>query len=350
MTTDQQSRAGRLVAVIVTHNRLIKLKPTIVRLLEADPDHLQAVVVVDNASSDGTSGWLKSVRNPRLHIVRSDENVGGAGGFELGMRHAVEILDPDWLVVMDDDARPAPAALATFHASPRPDDTACAAAVYFPDGRICEMNRPSVNPFWHLGLFLRTLLRGRDGYHIPRGAYDANTPYPIDLTSFVGLFLSRRIIRETGYPDRGLFLYGDDVIYTLTLRRRGLKILFDPSLRFEHDFDTFGRQDQQVLRPLWKVYYFTRNRLLMYRKAAGLLFWVLMPLLVVKWHLAAGQYGADRQTYLQLKRRGVRDALRQKTSLSHGAVLALSGERVSCSGYPDDSGQEVSGPAAGRPG
>ncbi|WP_260008656.1 hypothetical protein [Leisingera sp. M527] len=47
------------------------------------------------------------------------------------------------------------------------------------------------------------------------------------------------MVEAAGYPDPGLFLYGDDVIYTLGLRRRGETILFDPELRFEHDCSTF---------------------------------------------------------------------------------------------------------------
>ncbi len=350
MTADLKSGAGRLVAVVVTHNRLEQLRVTLARLLESDPEMLQAIVVVDNASTDGTGDWLKGQDDPRVAVVSNADNLGGAGGFDKGMRYAVKEFDPDWLVVMDDDARPDPGALAAFHAGPRPDDTAWAAAVYYPDGRICDMNRPSVNPFWGLGPFLRALVQGRKGYHIPHSAYDAGGPTPIDLTSFVGLFLSRRIIHQTGYPDPQLFLYGDDVFYTLTLRRHGLKILFDPDLRFEHDFGSFGGQDRGTMRPLWKVYYFLRNRLLMYRAAAGWLFWFLLPVMSLKWEFAARRYGADRTVYLRLKRRAVRDALRRNTSLSHAQVLELAQSAVSRSGYPDDNVPAKSDPSAGTPG
>ncbi|MFA3920798.1 glycosyltransferase family 2 protein [Ruegeria hyattellae] len=346
MTADFQPGAGRLVAVVVTHNRLAKLKPTLARLLAADSAHLDAIVVVNNACTDGTADWLKSQRDPRLNVIASAENIGGAGGFERGLRHAMQHLDPDWLVVMDDDACPTPGALALFHAHPRADDTAFAAAVYFPDGRICEMNRPSRNPFWSPALFLRSLVRGRDGYHIPRSAYDADTPCPIDLTSFVGLFLPRRIIDEIGYPEPGLFLYGDDVIYTLTLRRRGWNILFDPALRFEHDFSTFQALGPQVIRPLWKVYYYCRNRLLMYRAAAPLLFWLLLPLLGLKWHLAVGRYGAEKSLYLRLLRRALRDAAARNTDLCHDEVLALAGAPVSGSECPGGSDPTGSNPSA----
>ncbi|MEW2915174.1 glycosyltransferase [Leisingera sp. JC11] len=317
--------AGRLVAVVVTHNRLDKLKATLARLLESPEHELAAVVVADNASSDGTGAWLASKDDPRLDVCTSAENRGGAGGFEMGMRRAMEAHGPDWLVVMDDDARPAPGTFAAFHARPRPLDTALAAAVFFPDGRICEMNRPSVNPFWNPAVFLRTLLKARDGYHIPYSAYEEKAPRPIDLTSFVGLFLPRRMVAAAGYPDPGLFLYGDDVIYTLGLRRRGEKILFDPGLPFEHDCSTFQNDRQRVFSPLWKVYYAYRNGLMMYRAAAGgILFWPLLLLVAVKWRLTAGRYGAgERQAYLRLWRHAVRDGMRRDTRRSHARVMAL---------------------------
>ena len=317
----------KLVAVVVTYNRLDKLKVTLARLLESPEHELSRVVVVDNASTDETADWLRTVQDARLDLVVSETNQGGAGGFALGLRRAVEAHDPDWMVVMDDDARPAPGALAAFQALDNVPDLATAAAVYFPDGKICEMNRPSVNPFWNPKIFLRTLFKARDGYHVPYSVYEAQEPTPIDLTSFVGLFLSRKMVAAQGYPDPGLFLYGDDVIYTLSLRRRGFRIQFDPRVRFEHDCSTFANDRQRVFQPLWKVYYAYRNGLMMYRAAAGLLFWPLMLLVVVKWRLTAGRYGDQRAAYLRLWRRAVRDGVMRRTEATLEDVKALTGER-----------------------
>ncbi len=319
--TQSNPAPRRLVAVVVTYNRLDKLKVTVARLLDSTADELAAVVVANNASTDGTGDWLATLDDPRVDVLTSAENTGGAGGFEMGMRRAMEAHTPDWLVVMDDDAYPAPGALQAFHALRPADDQAVAAAVYFPDGKICEMNRPSVNPFWHPKVFLRTLLAARNGYHIPYECYDAAQPTPIDLTSFVGLFLSRRMIDTVGYPDPGLFLYGDDVIYTLGLRRQGFQVSFDPRVRFDHDCTTFADDQVRVFRPLWKAYYAYRNGLMMYRKAAGpVLFWPLAALVVLKWRLTAGRYSDNRPAYLRIWRRAVWDGVRGRTSRSHAEI------------------------------
>ena len=320
----------RLVAVVATHDRLGQLRQTLERLLAAAPRDLAGIVVVDNASTDGTAAYLAGLEDPRLIVHRSEANLGGAGGMETGMRLAVARLDPDWIVLMDDDGRPEPGALAAFHDLPRDPDAAYAAAVYYPDGRICEMNRPSVNPFWRPRVFAGTLLRmvgggTRDGYHIPRAAYDAPAPRPIDMTSFVGLFLPRRAVEAAGYPEGRLFLYGDDVIYTLGLRRAGIAIAFDPRIRFEHDCSTFADDRRRVFNPLWKVYYTYRNGLMMYRSAAGPLFWPMLLMLVPKWWLAARRYGPDRPLYLRLMRRALADALTGRPLPAHAEVRAMAG-------------------------
>ena len=161
----------RVVAVVVTYNRLDKLQVTLARLLAEPAAHLAAVVVVDNASTDGTGPWLaEQTGDPRLTVLQSDTNQGGAGGFEWGMRHAVEQLSPDWVLVQDDDARPRPGALAAFHAMDKRLYDAVVAAVYFPSGEICEMNRPSRNPFWHCLLYTSPSPRDRSLSRMPSSA------------------------------------------------------------------------------------------------------------------------------------------------------------------------------------
>ena len=324
--TEQQNGAGRLVAVVVTYNRLAQLQVTLPRLLESQPEHLQALIVVDNASTDGTGQWLGEQSDPRLEVLRCDENLGGAGGFEAGMRKAVEQFDPDWLLVMDDDARPESAALELFHAQERDQAEAWAAAVYHPDGRICDMNRPSVNPFWNLAVLRRTVTGGgRNGFHIGAAEYAASETTSIDGASFVGLFISRAAIARVGFPDGRLFIYGDDVLYTLGLRQAGGEIRFDPALRFEHDFSTIAEGSPRIA-PLWKVYYHTRNLVMVYRLAAGWLFWPILPLITLKWLLKVRYYNGERGRYLMLLARALRDGLLRRTGVSHPEVKAWAGD------------------------
>ena len=312
---------GSLVAVVVTYNRLAKLKVTLARLLDADPVHLKKIVVVDNHSTDDTIAWLQVQSDPRLDVIELERNIGGAGGFEIGMREAVLRHDPDWLLVMDDDARPEPDTLALFHAS-NPQVDGVAAAVYLPSGEICGMNAPSNNPFWHWRDFLRTALRGRKGFHVGPDAYQGPARQ-VDVASFVGLFLSRRAVDLIGYPDPDFFIYTDDTLYTLELTAAGGRIMFDPALRFEHDMGTFGgAADGRQFTPIWKVYYYHRNLLMLYRRVAGWFFWVLLPLVLTKWVLRVFNHPGQKRLFLGLLRRAIWDGLRGRISVDHDQVLA----------------------------
>ena len=318
--TISQGPVQRIVAVVVTHNRQAQLAQTVARLLAEPVDH---VVVVDNASSDGTAEWLASINDLRLLALRLNDNRGGAGGFAEGMRLAVAQFDPDWVVVMDDDARPEPGAVARFRAMDKADIGGVAAAVFKTDSGICDMNRPSVNPFWHRQAFMKTLFGGgRMGFHLPDAAYHGGAVLPIDAASFVGLFLSRAAIAATGLPDGRLFIYGDDVLYTLSMRRAGVKLLFAPDLHFQHDFKTFDGQSR-AFKPLWKTYYHHRNLMLVYRSAAGWLFWPALLLILPKWLMKARHYGADRKLYLKLMSFAVLDGLLGKLDRTHAEVRLM---------------------------
>ena len=98
--TDQHGR--RIVAVVVTFNRLEMLQRQLQRLAEVP--ELDEVLVVDNASTDGTGEWL---RTQPVTAETLAENTGGAGGFSHGLERAVESgADLVWL--MDDDGLPEP--------------------------------------------------------------------------------------------------------------------------------------------------------------------------------------------------------------------------------------------------
>ncbi len=242
----------KIAAVIVTYNRIDKLKQTVhTSLLEVFSD----IVIVNNASTDETKEWLDSVNDPRLHILHLSENIGGAGGFHEGFKYVVDHLDSDWLVCYDDDAFPVEGTIETF-ISLEFDDTVAsvAAAVYLPNDSICSMNVPRYNPFTSLNFYMN------------QTAYKKSEPINIDMSSFVGYFIKTSLIQaEQHFPKKDLFIYADDLIYSLYWTQQGYKHLFIPQLKFIHDTKTLETADEGVYSPLWKVYYIFRNGIELYR-------------------------------------------------------------------------------------
>lgn len=311
--------AGRLAAVVITHNRLAQLQRTLARLLACDAAQLDRLVVFDNGSDAETARWLATQSDPRLHVIRSERNLGGAGGFEAAMRACQSRFDPDWMVLMDDDARPMSDALMQFHARDRRAHDVWAAAVRTPAGEICDMNRPWHHPFRSLKTTVKSLLHGREGFHL--GARDyAGSIQAVDGASFVGLFVSRQAIAQAGFPDGRLFLYADDVMYALRLPKIG----FDPDLHWEHDCESLsaGR-----IAPSWKAYYYHRNLTIAYRQAAGpMLFWPVLALKYLAWRHQLPGRGQGRRRALNLLHRALRDGLRRDLSLTHDQVMALTSD------------------------
>ena len=96
----------RIVAVVVTYNRLALLTGLIERLRQVP--ECDEILVVDNASTDGTGEWLAAQSDVVGHTLPT--NTGGAGGFHEGLRLAMERgADLAWL--MDDDGKPEVATL-----------------------------------------------------------------------------------------------------------------------------------------------------------------------------------------------------------------------------------------------
>lgn len=287
-----------LAALVVTYNRRAHLQATVARLRA---EGCARIVVVDNGSTDGSRDWLAGQAG--LEPVFTGANLGGAGGFALGLDHLRRENWPGWTVLMDDDARPEPGAFTAFQAMDKGGIDGVAAAVRYPartpDGAICDMNRPLRNPF------ARPFRRG---FRIPDAAYEGTTAHPIDMATFVGFFLSPRALQASRGPDPRLFLYGDDLLFTLSLSQAGLRLVFAPKIRFEHDCQTLSGP-RHLYRPVWKVFYHYRNAILLYRQAAGPLFWPVLLLRLPRWARMARHYGDDAPEFRRLFWHAVRDGV-----------------------------------------
>lgn len=197
-------------ALVVTRNRKELLAECLGALL-SQTHPLSAVIVFDNASTDGTAGFLTSsglMQSPRLHFVRSDVNIGGAGGYAEVLRLGREV-GAQWLWLMDDDAQPRLDALERLLVSPVARDGATAAlctSVVHHDGRIDPLHR------CRLRRFVTPL---------PASAYAPGSYAAVDCASFVGLLVRASAARAAGLPRPEFFLGYDDAEYSLRLRRLG---------------------------------------------------------------------------------------------------------------------------------
>ncbi len=235
-----------VAVVIVTHNRADLLARLLDGLASSSrrPD---AVFVVDNASTDHTSQVLAGWTVLPLHPIRSEENLGGAGGFHRGVREAYAAgHDRIWL--MDDDVVPAPGTLAVLLAHEGP---ALMAVREDTEGRLCEKAATVfdlANP-----LAVRPKRETVEERYRRRDAMPAEVR--LENVAFEGFMVHRRVVDAVGLPDPGFFIFYDDVDYALRIRRAGFPVvgLRDAVLVRQLPFD------QQHDMRSWKGYYMYRN-------------------------------------------------------------------------------------------
>lgn len=190
-------------AVVVTYNRLEMLKRCVGALI--NQTCTCDILVIDNASDDGTEEWLLSKKNV-LSYLRMEKNTGGAGGFNAGMREAV-LRGYKYIWIMDDDTIPKEDALEKLLEADRVLEGKygwlCSVPLWT-DGKECRINRPKLttNTFDDIQFLGEGLLR-------------------VSQATFVGLFLKTATVKQVGLPIKEFFIWGDDIEYTRRIAVRG---------------------------------------------------------------------------------------------------------------------------------
>lgn len=269
-----ESQPRRVVAAVVTFNRLELLR-TLVASLRATRE-LTAIVVVDNASTDGTGEWLR-VEADRgdgvpLVPVRLPENRGGAGGFHEGVRRALaEGADLVWL--MDDDGLPEPGCLATLLAETDLD---------FWGPLVVDREAPEELVFpIRLPGGTRTVHRLADARAAARAGRIDDIVIP-----FNGVLVTRALVERIGLPRSEFFIWGDDHEYRLRAEAAGARIATVTDALVRHpsvgELGTpmmFGRTTYNHSPSDLKHYCMARNNVVNLREHRG---WLFVLFFVVK--------------------------------------------------------------------
>ena len=194
---------GTVAAVIVTYNRKDLLRECIAHILAQEPE-APDILVIDNHSTDGTRDYIRDyIDGGRIDYTDTGANLGGAGGFSLGIRRAAE-KGYDRIWVMDDDCMPEKDALAALMRVDRELNGAfgfLSSRVLWRDGKICTMN-----------LQRETLTRNLKGF--------GRRLQPVVMASFVSLYLKRETVQELGLPIREFYIWTDDWEYTRRISRK----------------------------------------------------------------------------------------------------------------------------------
>lgn len=191
-----------VLALVVTYNRKDLLLECVDALLKQDLPC--DVLVIDNASTDGTQEALSSfVSSGQIDYINTGENLGGAGGFNFALKEGAS-RDYDYFWLMDDDTIAHPDTLQEFMNAANALDNQfgyLSSFAKFTDGKPCQMNLQDVSEDWYEGI----------------EAY--NGLVKIERATFVSFFIKKETVIKYGLPIKEFFIWVDDTEYSLRIAK-----------------------------------------------------------------------------------------------------------------------------------
>jgi GT2 family glycosyltransferase len=221
--------------VIVAWNAKHYLESCLESLAKAPPRRSMEVLVIDNASTDG-SVEMVTAKFPCVNLIESKENLGFAKGNNVAIRRCrgryIALVNPDVIVFpgcldgladfLDQNPKVANVGPRVFN----PDMTQQSTCRRFPTvwNNFCSATR------------LETIFEGSRffaGEHMFYFPHDRT----ITVDVIVGCFsmIRREAFDNVGLLDEDLFMYGDDVDWCRRARNAGWQVVFYPDARAIHD-------------------------------------------------------------------------------------------------------------------
>lgn len=251
-----------LSIIIISYNTrdLLKkcLESIINGLKDSKIDELTEIVVVDNASTDGSVETVKKLTNSKINgltirLIKNNENLG----FARAVNQALRVATGKSILLLNSDSevkRGALNCLLTFEKERRP--AIVGAKLLNPNGMV----QPSV---FHLPTIKRAIeeywfgKKGSFSKYIPLGKNASE----VEAVSGGAMLISREVFDRIGFFDEKYFMYFEDLDYCRRARTAGYKVYYLPGAEVVHEHGASGRglakADDQWRRliPSSKIYH-----------------------------------------------------------------------------------------------
>ncbi|MGA2968106.1 MAG: glycosyltransferase family 2 protein [Candidatus Levyibacteriota bacterium] len=225
-----------LSIIIVSYNTKEFLNGCLESIYQTTKNINFEVIVVDNASSDGTVKALRKLKNENLNLIENKKNLGFSKANNLGVKKAsgryLLFLNPD--IVVHPETLQGMVQFMDQHQ----DSGAATCKLLLPNGKVDDASHRGFptpwNSFCHfLGLakiFGKTKLFG--GYNLEY--LDLAKTHQIDALAGAFMLVRKKAGEEAGWWDEDYFFYGEDLDFCLMLEQNGWKIYYVPEYSALH--------------------------------------------------------------------------------------------------------------------
>lgn len=221
----------------------------------AYPNH--EIIVVDNGSTDNSQEYLKT-HFPQVVLIENKENLGFAGGCNLGIKFALE-QGTDYVLLLNNDTIAKEDFLLKLIQGVKDENADIAT------GKIYYYDTP--HTIWGAGGWIN-LKRGMGCFYginqEDRGQFDELRE--ISFISGCMMLIKKDVFEKIGYLDEKYFMYCEDVDFCLRALKKKLKLVYIPYSIILHKKTVATKIDQSPSR----LYYFTRNSIFIVRKYSDL--------------------------------------------------------------------------------
>jgi N-acetylglucosaminyl-diphospho-decaprenol L-rhamnosyltransferase len=218
-------------AIIVNWNTHDLLAQCLASLLDTIGSLDMEVLVVDNASSDGSQAMVGS-RFPDVRLIENKENVG----FARANNQAIALSRGRYALMINSDAIATPGAIQAMvdWADAESHAGIVGAQLLNPDGSF-QASHTSFPTLWQEFLILTglgRLLRGR--WYPSRGPMQDRGPQLVDYVEGACLLVRRQAMEEVGGLDEGYFMYAEEVDWCYAMKQGGWQVWYQPNARIIH--------------------------------------------------------------------------------------------------------------------
>ncbi len=266
-----------LAVVVVNYNAGEYLARCVTSVVEASGELALDVLIVDNASRDG-SARAASERSPRVRLIENPANRGLSAGWNQGAR----AVDAPWILFLNPDAEILQGDLGAFvKAGERHGDVALLGPVIRnPDGTIYESGRVFPGVLQAVGhAFLGPFAPGnRFTREYRQTSWDRSTEREVDWVSGAAMLIRRSAYEKVGAFDEAFGLYGEELDLCTRLRDAGWKVLATPELEVMHVGGvSTGRSRRTYLMHSQSIYrYYRKHRATGWQRATLPMAWVTL--------------------------------------------------------------------------
>ena len=244
------------LSIITINYNGFKDTSELIETLPLEDDTIE-VIVVDNASKEDEATIIEQ-RYPQVQVIRSNKNLGFAGGNNLGIKAA----HGKYLFFINNDT--------VFQTSPISHHTSFQPLIDRLEssekvGMVCPKIRFSWgdNPIQYAGYTPLSRITMRNQAigcgESDQGQYD--TAHPTPYAHGAAMMVKREVIEKAGLMPECYFLYYEELDWSMMIRRAGYDIWYEPAVTIYHKESQTTGQNSTL-----KSYYMTRNRLLFVRR------------------------------------------------------------------------------------